>query len=315
MNHFYLYPYCEVAAGRNKSCIINYSDKKSFSIANDLANFFLLKRNSFDIVELERPEREEILDSLVEKDLGFYSNCKMDLRPIDDNIYETDLFLVVNLSNEFIDYLNEIILVDNFKEQIAGIEIILDDNNYSLCDQEFLSSIVKSLSFVRILLPFSIYQKHEMEILLKKNRLIGEIIVYDCSDEFNEEENKSIVKTNNSLEGIYDTSLVLDNSIEIDIENLKIAHNSMLGLNGILYINKNLEIYRFYNHTAPIGKLLKQDISSLLQLSSINMTIDEVERCKECDKRYVCIDHSEIFTKNKLNFKKNTCEYFQNNHL
>ncbi len=173
------------------------------------------------------------------------------------------------------------------KSRIKILELYLADFNYNITD---LISITKSDR--RIVLV--IHSSNEIDI--KDEKLDNEKIYFT--------ENKLMPKSKE----IIDERLFISN-IQFYMESL--SHN--VGLNRKVCIDLDGSIKNFVNHSKTYGNITKMSLEEVINLESFKwhwfICNDMIEKCKDCQFRYMCLSNSEIEYKDSKYYKVDTCNF------
>jgi len=91
------------------------------------------------------------------------------------------------------------------------------------------------------------------------------------------------------------------------------AFNFNLGLNRKVSIGVNGNIKNYLSHSKIFGNVQNGKIEEILKKSEFQetwkITKDQVEICKDCQYRYMCVDNSEIIYLNGTFKRKNDCNF------
>lgn len=306
--------------GFGRTLVCDFFRNDNFFISNELMDFIEKFRNKNLSIKQEA-ENKMFLDFLLEKDIAFYANVEESLNfPI--------------ISNEFHHYsfiTNTIIeLNDNFEKIKKSIDLL---NNDCLCyDFLFFSNDLVEFDFInKILLYFKnkpinsidFYLKHDNSLLNNIDKIIYDypylrlVIFFECHD------NKIYNLGRNTFNSILLSKKKLDFSDakkSIDLFNFSLKHYTE-SLTFNTYFNRKMTVMKngdiknapntvkiydnIYNDHVNIKKIIESDEFKKYW----NLKKNDIETCKVCEFRNVCVDNRIPVTINsKLDFET-TCNY------
>lgn len=310
-NYFKLYSNCIPVKGRNNSLIYDFQKSNFFKIDNDFYDI-LLEIESLSLAEIRDVNLSlfEMLEKLVEEDLGFFCNNpesfpklseQFDLPSVISNaIIEVSNTRTVNFSSlgKSLNNLNCNFLIFKFLSPISFSKIseILEKimiNNFYVVELWLLESPKKSVlkkvasNFPQVRVIRCLNSKPS-KVRIKKTTVIG----YNFKDftEF-----CTLSKPNFRIDyKLYCESLEFNNCL-----NKKVSIDSQGNVKNCLYFDK---IYGNYEDIESIVKSIDFQIPW-------KITKDNIETCKDCEYRYACPDCRAFTVKNNLLSKPKFCNF------
>lgn len=246
--------------------------------------FFTTEPNSFPLLNKEFFSPFKIISSVI--NYSVFSPYKLEiaikqLSELGCQIIQLRIFDKIDL--EILK--KDLLLIKN--SRIKTFELYLTDNDYNLIE---LESITQSDN--RIILVIHTLSKLELiETKSNKERIyfvLNKLIPYS----------KEII----------DERLFISN-IPFYIESL--SHN--VGLNRKVCIDIDGSIKNFVNHSKTFGNITETPLEEVINLDSFKwywyICNDMIEKCKDCQFRYMCLSNSEIEYKDSKYYKVDTCNY------
>ncbi|HHH54241.1 MAG TPA: hypothetical protein ENK91_11315, partial [Bacteroidetes bacterium] len=121
-----------------------------------------------------------------------------------------------------------------------------------------------------------------------------------------------IIYLNRQLKANIDEKISL-NSFVINTQTFTEAQNHNIGLNKKVCINSKGKIKNFLTHEKDFGNIQHHKLSEVVDSSSFrnlwNISNDKIEKCKDCQYRYMCLSNSDIEEKAGKFYKINSCTF------
>ena len=183
----------------------------------------------------------------------------------------------------------------------------------------WLNELAESRLFsIELLLPNQgVDYEGEIKHLIKKHNRIASVILFRSDEEGYDENEDVLVKDvlYKSKAVIYPDSLDIcdSHSFVTNIHAFTEAQSHNLGLNRKVCIDVNGNIKNFPSHAQSFGNVANDDIASIIQSEAFqavwSLNHDKIEKCKDCEFRYICPDMSEIKEIDGKYYKVNQCKY------
>lgn len=86
-----------------------------------------------------------------------------------------------------------------------------------------------------------------------------------------------------------------------------------VGLNRKLTIDSRGKVKNFFSHQTVFGDVRENSLHDVLSKDEFQakwrITNDMIEKCKDCQYRYMCLSNSDIVQKNNKYYKLNSCDF------
>lgn len=323
-NHFTLFGNCILVKGFTKSAIFDLSRGVNIEIPNLL--FDILKvndENKFSISALKEYFKDNYSDGidkyfnlLHSKKLGFFTDLpscfpRMELNWDSPSVLTTAIvehsknspFDIIGCLNQ-LEELGCKAIELRFTDDRTIQEVIQITEAYN---QSRISNMVLVLKYYE-----GIINDLKTHRIFEKNHRVALIYIYGC-------QNKNL-----SL-GIYKDRVIMSNESHINNEHTKEkkfilniksfseAKNYNLFFNRKIFICSNGKIKNHITHSKEFGNVNELKIKEVILEENFQkiwfLNNDKIEKCKDCQYRYVCLDDSEIIERDNLYFKTNDCSY------
>jgi SPASM domain peptide maturase of grasp-with-spasm system len=231
------------------------------------------------------------------------SNAIINIREFDDNIYD-------RLLSE---------LIDNGGCQALEVRLI------GQVDIELITKVAAIIenSKLRVLnMAFdftSNVDENDLLAVVKNCKPIGKVLVYNSPKEYiyNPENDRELENRIYFSSGSLNKNHIIEPKFNfipvIDVYKESRGHN--VGLNGKIFIDENFGIYNYPGHTKKVGTYSKENnitglLESIHEKLLWNVTKDEIEICRDCKFKDICVDFDEILGDQFSGFKKSApCNY------
>lgn len=199
---------------------------------------------------------------------------------------DTQLIQLRIFDNIDLESLLEIIAVIK-KSRIKIFEIFLKENQFSLND---LFKLTKTDGRVEIVVYSSSSDEPKKEILLENRvHFIKEKIRPNSKEKFNEK--------------------IFVSNIPFYVESL--SYN--VGLNRKICVDLDGSIKNFVNHKLVFGNVNNVSLNEILDNDEFKwkwlINNDLIEKCKDCQFRYMCLNNSDIVKKGKKYYRLDNCGF------
>jgi SPASM domain peptide maturase of grasp-with-spasm system len=321
--HFLLFTNCILVKGYKESIIMDIQRNSFLPVSNLLFDVLSLNLKTLTVGELKNQFHgqynkgiDKFLIYLVEEEYGFFTNETLYFPDLSKDFYSPyaivssvinyssksgyNLESVFNQLTKLSCQLIQLRLFDKIDlDLIAGIinvvkssrlnllEIYIQDYNYSTVD---LLQIIES-DFRITLIVYSSERTLELPGNPYSDRLF-----------FIREEITPISKE------IIDLQMFVSN-IEFYVESLK--YN--VGLNRKTCIDMDGSIKNFVNHSMVFGNVMKDTLESIINKKEFKeqwyICNDMIEKCKDCQYRYMCLSNSAVEYRDNRYYKLDTCSF------
>lgn len=201
-----------------------------------------------------------------------------------------------------------------------AVELIFYDNVSFDEIVEFLSLIKNSkTSCIHLSIKWNAnIRKEDIIRLFCENMIIGKILIHSSVDDH-------IVKggfPDNMKNIIQQTSkhpkdLLIPNcgkqGLVLNISSFIEANSYNLGLNKRICIDINGDVKNDFSHAKVFGNINDQQICDIVNTTELsylwNINKDLIEKCKDCQYRYMCVDFSDIKFENNMYRTITNCQF------
>ncbi|MDO9254629.1 MAG: grasp-with-spasm system SPASM domain peptide maturase [Bacteroidales bacterium] len=321
--HFMLFANCIPVKGHSSCLIMDLQRPGYIPIPKLLFELLCLNLKSLTINDLKQHYNNRIdkgidkyLNYLLDKELGFLTNDPYDFPTINRTYHSPYRVLtsVINYSEKSPYNLNDVLIqLKNLGCQLIQIRL------FGFNDIERIISQLNPIKRSRIK-TVEIYinmEKIDIRSLKKLAKFDSRIFLNICNSNIENSNHKiidciNIRFINNPLtpyiDEIINPSSFICN-IELFMESLK--YN--VGLNRKVSIDLDGGIKNFVNHSIKYGNIQTEKIENIIKLKEFqgkwDINNDKIEKCKDCQYRYMCICNSDIKEINKKFSKTNTCNF------
>lgn len=323
---FKLYACCIATEGHTRVAIVDTQRFNLHFIPKDL--FHILQNNSnksYDQIIAQYPGQEEIIheyfDFLTQKNLGFWTDEPDTFPKIDMQWHSPS-----RITNAILDFDHE--TKYDLKNVIAQLEELgcnaVQLRYYSKIDLKSIEEKIQlfdnsRISSIEIIMPYDSDLNQESLMELSNQYIRIKSITLSGSDQ------DAILQRNSDNMGcvylIKQTITDCTNCGSIDkfkfCFNLKFISESQYYnncLNRKISIDKNGHIKNCPSFETSFGNINQNRLSSIIKneefLKMWNITKDKVNKCKDCEFRYICLDCRAYIENNKFNLSApKKCNY------
>ncbi|WP_062059232.1 SPASM domain-containing protein [Aquimarina longa] len=321
--YFLLFPSCVPVNGTKVSIIMDLDKGTYLEIPNLLHDILSIDLQRFTIHEIMKKFDhqydqgiKEYFQFLVDNQYGFYTKDPKPFRKPEDIFYSPykiiSSVLAINTTTNY-DLPEVLKQLDRLSCQLLQIRI------YDPYDMDKLFNSLSPLkgSSIKICEVYVCYYSliSEEQLITICKEYPNVIIVVHTSKEkkqinISDEFNKKIVFTGEQVHAntkeVYDPSLfTISHSMYYESRHF----NS--GLHRKVCIDTDGSIKNYLSHTKVYGNIKENKISEIITKPKFQeryfITNDQIEKCKSCQFRYMCVSNSDIIKKNGKYFKKHTC--------
>lgn len=317
--YFVLFSCCVPIKGAAESIIMDLQRGSFLEIPNLLFDILEFNLSSFySVFEIKKKFDNELdegiemyFNFLEEKEYGFFTD-EPEKFPKMDLMHYSPFKIVSSVVNY--DKNSQYDLEDLFLQIIdLGVQI-MQVRLFDMIDFEVLKKGIKLFKksrakIIEIIIEKGILSVDELTELIDSDSRINIIVHSSDSDK----------KINNKL--IFKSRLVKKDVKEIYAKNLFVcnipffveAQSYNVGLNRKLCIDFNGDIKNYVSHRKTFGNVLYTRIKDVIEnevFSELwNTSNDSIEKCNECQFRYMCLSNSDLESKNNEFIKVDTCNF------
>ncbi|WP_046755585.1 grasp-with-spasm system SPASM domain peptide maturase [Kordia jejudonensis] len=324
-DYFLLFPTCIPVKGASSSIILDLDRAAYIEIPNLLFNILSEDLKNLNIKEVKKlydnkynDGIDEYFNFLTEKQLGFFTKNTKPFREPEDIFYSPYKIIssIIEVNNNNLDTLQSIIKqLDELSCQILQVRC------YDLIDLKNLLyhlQIIENttIRFVEIYVKYDDFY-NEKEIIRLGNKLSRALIIMHSSNS-----NKKIKLSDDSVREIYFTteSLTKKTTEKISKKLFTITHKMFYesrhfnsGLNRKVCVDEEGNLKNYLSHKKVFGNIKTHKIKDIIGLENFqsiyHISNDKIEKCKDCQFRYSCINNSDINKKNGLYYKIDSCNF------
>lgn len=316
--YFRLYPNYIPVKGVNKSIIADINGSTYFEIPSlvyDVLNITLEKEYELDQLFKHFENKYDAgikgyLDLFIEKRMGFYSSTNVNFHK-----YTYEYRSPFKITNAIIEITNE----DNYNlftliedlQDLGCYEIELRVKNYASLNfvieilKKFKTSVIRS--FYLICNHKDGQEIYKLEDEIESNLKIIQVKIFNCK-------NNSKKKKNSKIQHI-DQDFIDDDGFSGFIINPTYfyeaqTHNA--SLNQKVSIDEYGNIKNYLGHKKDFGNVNSVRIKDVIEdddyTKNWKIPNEKIEKCRECQYRFFCLNFSEVYEKDKKIFKNKYCE-------
>lgn len=323
--HFLLFPTCVVVKGYSSSLIMDL-DKGAFieipNLLQEILSVDLKQNNIKEIKSVFDNKYDEGIDKyfqfLVDKEYGFFTKDPSPFRKPEEVFYSP--YKVISSILEY--NKNSTYNISKALKQLEAlscqlIQIRLFDHMEISQLSKHLDSIKESdVRRVEILLPMNEKLDAEEIKVFANHYPRTELIVYGCNSK-----KRIKISENPKKEIIYTTEVLNKDSKEIySIQSFIINHQMYYealqyntGLHRKVCVDTNGNIKNYVSHQESYGNISQNKIEGIIKQKSFqekyHMHNDMIEKCKDCQFRYMCLSNSDITYSQNNYYKEESCNY------
>lgn len=325
--YFCLFASCLPVKGAAKSLIYDIERQEILEIDN-LVFEVLTNNKGKTIEELKSYYNHEydngidaFFSKFVDMELGFFTGIPENFPPIKLEWFSP--YKVINAilelcTNNYYDINSVLTELDKLGCQAVQIRFL---DKISLNEITYiLSNLVDTkIRGIEIIIKYEnndVNFFHALDKIAKKNSRVTKIIIHSYQREF-----KLNTHTFKSNKIIITDKVIKKNSAEIiKIENFTLSivifseaqfHN--IALNRKIYIDNYGYIKNYGTHNEVFGNVNKDKLSTIISKTEFQkkwyINNDKIEKCKDCQFRYMCLSNSDIIEKNQKFYKKEDCGF------
>lgn len=323
---FLLYECCVPVKGKEESIIMDLQRGSFIKIPNLLFDILDIDLRSLRIKDLKLKYKNfydeginAYIDYLLEKEYGFLTEEPYLFPKIDFSFkspYKVVSSIICINKNSKYSLLNVLKQLDELGCQLIQIRI------FNFYDIKKLYNVLGEINEARVKV-IEIYIEdfnYDLKVLLKimreNNRV--KIIVHSSSKKkilpiFENKSSEKLVFTSKKIteqqKEIYRSELFTCN-----MEFFSESKNFNIGLNRKICIDSNGSIKNYLSHEKVYGNIEIESLKDVIESKSFQklwfITNDEIEKCKDCQFRYMCLSNSDIITNKGKNYKVHYCNIY-----
>ena len=327
--YFKLYGNCFIVKGSSESIIYDLERESYYPIPIELGNIlFEIDSSEVSIENLEAKYNEDstivmsFINQLIDKELGHIVSDPKSFPKIC-----LDWKSPYKIENAIIEFsekskynINSVLTqLEEFGCQAIEFRFLTDfkPDYLSKIFDRFLTS-----NFKYYLIAINYNAKtliEEYKVFANKYQRISRIIIFigDNNREYKKLMNSISLKsrvillnktlTSNMVEKVSLSSFIINTSTFVEAQ----SHN--IGLNKKICISKNGEIKNFLTHKRTYGNVKDINLKEVIESDEFQylwkVSNDSIEKCKDCQYRYMCLCNSDIESKDGKFYKLSTCDY------
>ncbi len=317
---FSLFANCKLVKGATNSIIMDLQRSCFYSVhplIGKLLSVDFKKKSIIGIKNVYQNRYDKgisaIFEYLSNEGLGFFTN-EPDNFPDISTTFRTPykiLTAVINFSQKS-KYDLENVLVQFVKMGCQLVQIRIFNN----IDLKKINNMLKSIAHSRIRL-IELFLKdygYDQEDLcsLLNNSFRLNIIIHSINSDIIDIRKDGLILTKETI-GTHQKEII---SIGTMVCNLPFFNESMnfnVGLNRKVSIDYDGNIKNFVNHLKSFGNVNKIKIENAIKQKVFqelwNIRNDNIEKCKDCEYRYMCLSNSDIIKKDSRFYKVDDCNY------
>ena len=328
-SYFNLYGNIFVVKGNKESIIYDLGNQNYYSLPNDIADVLLkIEKEELSIDKLRKiygkkyNDVKKLLKYFVEKNLAqFVSNPKSFPKI---GLEWHSPYKIVNAIVEFNNACKYNVIEVLHQLEALGCQAIefrfidkLNKDYISKILDEFLNS---SFKYYLIASKYNenISTEKYKTFAYKYKRISRLLVFVENSVKFYDKLKKSqpskpkVIFINRNL-GFKMGEKITLNSFVINIPSFAEARSHNIGLNRKVCIDSNGDIRNFLTHRKTYGNVNDEKIKDIIDLSNFqykwNISNNKIQKCKDCQYRYMCLSNSDIIEKNGKFYKVDICNF------
>lgn len=321
---FKVFSSCVLVKGHKESLIYDLERNCSYAIGNAFLPYFE-EIQDMDLPSLEKkfPSNYEDIKSFMEKflneEIAFITHEPANFPEIDFTWKSPYIIenAVIEIARDIsFDFQNLVKQLDDCGCQAVELRFQNDVNSDKFKEilKEFrgrrfrcIDIIIPYNLFAAIDKPANLYKKHPRIRFLKVYGVPSKI-----HNSLTSKENGRIIFSvkevnSNSKESIRPNSFVFN------IPSFAESQNHNLGLNRKISISKTGSLKNFLNHEKSFGNIKDFDIKEVISTEAFNkiwyLSNDQIEKCKDCQYRYACVNNSDIKEENGKSYRTDDCGF------
>ena len=321
---FKLYANCIPVRGAAESLIMDLQRGEHFSIPNKLMDVLELVHENIPIKEVKKHFNgdynkgiDAFFGMLEVNEYGFFSN-EPESFPNISTQFEFPSKIVSSIislnENTKFNLSSLLIKLDDLGCQIIQIRI-LDSYPIEFIKEALINVSESDIKNLELFVPDK-FSTDEKLIELMHTSLRVSMVVYDSSKE---RKLKILRHRNRYVYFIEDTlskeskELYGKHLMKCNMNFYCEAKNFNVGLNKKITIDESGEISNYFSHKESFGNIESIEIEKLLQDEEFRykwlINNDKIEKCKDCQYRYMCLSNSDIVKNNDKFFKVDNCGF------
>ena len=321
-NYFNLFASCIPVKGASASVIMDLQRESWISIPNVL--FEVLEKTRLPINELKKIYKgkydegiDHYFNFLSDHELGFFTD-RPELFPKLNSEFRSPypvLSSVINLNpNSTYDLKDVLSQLISLGTQTLQIRI---HKGYDF-DYLFDCLLLFQESRTRIVELFPSYSEELKKVLEKRSFDDLRIFVYVFSKnkklglKLSKEKKLRVSRVNKSLEA-YPSEIISQDVFAVNTKFYLEAINFNVGLYRKVVIDYNGEIKNYTDHQISFVNVKQDAIADVIEKEEFkrkgNITNDKIEKCKDCQFRYMCLSNSDLNISDHITYKTKSCSY------
>jgi len=311
--HFLLFACCIPVKGAKQSLIYDLGLNVYLEIDNIV--YEMLENNKGrSINELKALYNGDYNDGIdkyfqlfIEKNIGFLTSEPDSFPSIKqewDSPFEIHNAIIEISNNSNYDVIEILNQLSSLGCSDIQLKFLFKPENFFL--EKLLKFIKKSrIRAVQIKLPFTeVFKEKDMLALINNFKRISAIIIYSSPEKL-DSENKRIFYTKSNTTDKQQFFLSFKSFFE--------AINFNIGLNKKICVDEFGNIRNYLDHEKKYSNVNEKNILEILNNEGVKkkwqVSNDEIEVCKDCQFRYMCLSTSDLIKDNDKYYKKNMCNY------
>ncbi len=308
-NWFNIFPTSIIVDGYNKSVLLNLSGNDFIELPVLLKNLILsLQKNSIKKVarmhSIKKKEIDDFVNQLCMLKIGFKSDVQVKFRKLNHSVESpynanTLIFSIDSLNfkmnTSILNYLNIDCLGFHIKVQFDLKEL-----------KDFITETVKLMNFNTIQIRFFVSVKKESieEIIAIHSKITHIILENEMEDKIVFYNDKTILFLNRNYVA-NKTRFVINLPYYLEAKNFnyQVHKNLIFDSYGNIRFHSNSPITKFHINSITNRKELQLLYKSGIYKNSLKAKKDDIDICKHCEFRYMCVD-------SRLPIKRNENEWY-----
>lgn len=318
--YFKLMGFCIPVKGIKESIICDIHNERYLNIPNLLYDILTVnKEYNYSVDNLKGHFENNLsngidsyFDYLAKNNFGFFTEISDLFIPIKNNFYTPS-----DISNSIIE-INE-----NSKFSLTNLIIQLEELGCKAIELRFNMNIkvdqINSLllkfkesrirCFNLLLQYYKNLEINKIKSLLYTNRRINKIIIHSISDKIEAFKEQNLILINEDVTKENNSSIFFIINSKTFFE----AMNYNLGLNKKICIDQFGYIKNCLSHKKIYGNIKNDNISVVMNNDKFKFNWfvknDQIEKCKDCQYRYICYSTSEVNSVKNKNYKVYNCKF------
>ncbi len=324
-DHFLLFSTCIPVKGYESSLIMDLDKSEYLEIPNELYDILTSDHFTHNIEEIKslfNNEYDEGIDQyfqfLVDNNYGFYTSNPSPFQKLllhfDSPHKIISSVVAINKESKY-DVANVFQQLNKLDCQLLQIRIY-DEIEIAQVIEALKALKKSSIRIIELYVPASLKLSNEVlkKLIVDFPRIL--ITVYGA------QENKkiSVLKNSSRVIRYTDQKLLYDTKEVYSTDLFTVSHemyfeavNYNAGLHRKVCVDHKGNIKNYLSHKTIFGDVKDNLIAKIIQKEEFTekyyLKNDSIEKCKDCQFRYMCLSNSDIEKKGKNYYKIDTCTY------